>query len=862
MKAFTHTQHVCRAVAGLIAVALLTVNLLPQPASAANGDLDRTFGGYGVGGRVLSDPFPGNTIADAVTTADGKLIAVGSDGKDILVARYDTDGKLDLSFGTNGVTTLDFDNRTDTANAVDLDYRDGAILVAGTTRFGPRAFRNEDFAVARLTAGGMPDASFSQDGKTMVDFTGRSDVASAVLPFPSGSDNKKLMVAGTVEQNPPGVPCNPNCNHDFGFVRINGDGSLDPTFGVGGKLQTDFGGDDTPLAVVMSGNYFYAAGHRTIGATSEYVIAYYQYGKGDLIKSFNGTGYRIGSSPSSLTALLPVGVYGANQVVAAGSVGRDFVLLRFKPDGSLDPAWGNNGLLSIDFGGDDSPHKLFELTFDTYAVVGASGKRLAMARVTDKGQIVPGSAVTTDLADTSTESVRALAIVQVPDMRLLTIGSIKVGNSARLALTRHFLAGVADGGGQQATNFTTLDSGYLRSNNDRARAAVFQPDGKLLVAGHTNPPTGPYPQVAALARYTAAGTLDPAFDGDGLLTLESIPVGATDVALQADGKILVAGQGFDVARLNPNGSPDASFNGTGKATVNIANGTSTSMAIQPDGKIVLAGSVGSLSTFVLARLTAAGAPDASFGLDGIQVVGVGAVSGAYDVAVQPDGKIVAVGLTTGGGANLDFALVRLNDDGSPDKSFDGDGKLTTDFDSGDAATAVAIQPDGKIVAAGTSINNGAAFARYLSDGTPDKSFDEDGKLLLQVTGSDWVRALDVSAPDGGITAAMCDGSETAGLVVRLTPDGKPDSSINGNGRMPFRFGGTDCPYGLASTEGRMAAVGYGRKTPPTGSYDDLTEDFAVAVYEHVAAPMPTPTPTPTPTPAPSERKTYLPVVQR
>jgi uncharacterized delta-60 repeat protein len=280
------------------------------------------------------------------------------------------------------------------------------------------------------------------------------------------------------------------------------------------------------------------------------------------------------------------------------------------------------------------------------------------------------------------------------------------------------------------------------------------------------------------------------------------------------------------------------------------------MALQPDGKIVLAGSANP-SVFVLVRFTATGMPDASFGLDGVQRIGFGAASAAYDVAVQPDGKIVAVGFSSGGGANLDFAVVRLNDDGSPDQSFDGDGKLATDFGSADAATAIAIQPDGKIVAAGLSLNNGAPFARYLADGTPDTSFDEDGKLLLQVTGSDWVRALDVSA--GSITAAMCDQNETAGLVVRLTPDGKPDASINGNGRLPFRFGGTDCPFGLASTEGRIAAVGYGRKTPPAGSYDDLTEDFAVAMYAvGVAGPTPTPMPMPTPTPMPMPMPTPTP----
>ena len=130
---------------------------------------------------------------------------------------------------------------------------------------------------------------------------------------------------------------------------------------------------------------------------------------------------------------------------------------------------------------------------------------------------------------------------------------------------------------------------------------------------------------------------------------------------------------------------------------------------------------------------------------------------------------------------------------------------------------------------------------------------------MQFTGGDVARALDVSG--AGITAALCDVSERAGLVVRLTPGGKLDTSVHGNGRLPFSFAGSDCPFGLASRPGRIAVVGYTHNTPPAPPlYDDLSDDFAVAMYESVAGP--TPSPTPSPSPPPGDQRVYLPLVRR
>src|SRR5262249_32374064 len=134
------------------------------------------------------------------------------------------------------------------------------------------------------------------------------------------------------------------------------------------------------------------------------------------------------------------------------------------------------------------------------------------------------------------------------------------------------------------------------------------------------------------------------------------------------------------------------------------------VALQADGKIVVAGTNGG---FLLLRYNADGSLDTSFDGDGIATTTAGGAQVAYGVAVQADGKIVAAGsgfTLNGTTAFQPFAVARLNADGSPDAAFDGDGVATTDFGPDfDAAHAVAVQADGKIVAAGLSANSGGSL---------------------------------------------------------------------------------------------------------------------------------------------------------
>jgi uncharacterized delta-60 repeat protein len=259
-------------------------------------------------------------------------------------------------------------------------------------------------------------------------------------------------------------------------------------------------------------------------------------------------------------------------------------------------------------------------------------------------------------------------------------------------------------------------------------SVIQQSDGKLVVAG-TSYNGSSYD--FALVRYNADGSLDASFDGDGIVTTA---IGAANdyaqsVIQQADGKLVVAGTSYngssdDVAlvRYNTDGSLDTGFDGDGKVTTAIGTGYDEGYSViqQADGKLVVAGTSynGSSNDFALVRYNADGSLDASFDGDGIVTTAIGAANDyAQSVIQQADGKLVVAGYSWNG-SNDDVALVRYNEDGSLDTSFDGDGKVTTAIGAGDDyGRSVIQQADGKLVVAGHSSNGNnydVALVRYDS----------------------------------------------------------------------------------------------------------------------------------------------------
>ena len=262
-------------------------------------------------------------------------------------------------------------------------------------------------------------------------------------------------------------------------------------------------------------------------------------------------------------------------------------------------------------------------------------------------------------------------------------------------------------GGKVITDFS--------GSNDEATAVALQPDGKIVVVGGSS--ISEIGGLFALARYLPNGTLDTTFGGDGRVTTDVGGGIAHAVALQPDGKIVVAGSStgpltgltdFALARYLPSGTLDTTFGGTGLVTTDFGGFDDIAIAVmlQPDGKIVVVGRATSNpatghTDFALARYLPNGTLDTTFGDNGRVTTAFEDHSTAVAVALQLDGKIVAIGeannLSTG---NRDFALARYHPNGTLDTTFDGDGRVTTEFERDAPAADLALQPDGKIVLAG------------------------------------------------------------------------------------------------------------------------------------------------------------------
>jgi uncharacterized delta-60 repeat protein len=352
------------------------------------------------------------------------------------------------------------------------------------------------------------------------------------------------------------------------------------------------------------------------------------------------------------------------------------------------------------------------------------------------------------------------------------------------------------------------------------------PDGKILTVG----PSGGFSFVT-LARYNVDGSLDSSFGNNGIAAGPGNFVPYM-LAVQPDGKIVVAGANtlFFVARYNSNGSPDLSFGSGGQVSTDFFhfNASAFCVALQSDGKILAGGFAtepGFGSWFAITRYNTDGSLDTGFGVGGkslnnfsdLRAFGI-AVQEVDHIAIQSDGKILAVGDALGFPNLYDFVIARYNLDGSLDTSFGSGGKVLTDFaGGGDFATQVVIQPDGKIVVGGRVVFSSPAnfdfgLVRYNLDGSLDNTFGTNGKVATDFANNNdrlWALAL---RKDGRIVAGGETYNPSTGydfVVAEYNVDGSLNTKFGSGGRVETDFFGKwDFVYGLKiQTDGKIVAGG-------------------------------------------------------
>ena len=393
-------------------------------------------------------------------------------------------------------------------------------------------------------ADGSLDPSFGEGGRVVTDFFGDADIGYAVALQPDG----KLLVAGSAAVG--------GANSvDFGLARYNPDGRLDLSFGVGGKVTTDFfQRDDFPQAV----------------------------------------------------AVLPDG-----KILVAGGASADpntrfFAVASYNPNGSLDPAFGTGGKMTVSFSGP-----------------------------------VP--------------IVNAVAIQ--PDGKVVLVGATGMNAGFnQIALARLNTNGTLDSSFGSGGKVTGSDA----TNINFANGIVLQLGGKIVISGYTGLAAASLDFM--LVRYDSDGSLDTSFGANGRVTTDFLGLQDTGRSLLAlpNGKLLVAGTAaatpvqndfrFAMSRYNMDGSLDASFGTGGKVMTGFPDGGAfaNAAAMQADGRILLAGGFRmqnfSNDDFALARYNSDGSPDLSFGTNGRVLTDfIGDFDSAHAIGLQPDGKIVVAG---------------------------------------------------------------------------------------------------------------------------------------------------------------------------------------------------------------------------
>jgi len=383
----------------------------------------------------------------------------------------------------------------------------------------------------------------------------------------------------------------------------------------------------------------------------------------------------------------------------------------------------------------------------------------------------------------------------------------------------------ASGSGDLDTTFnhTGVVTTTVNGNNILGTSVAIQSDGKILVAGYFEDPNN---QNFVLARYQSDGRLDTDFNLTGIVSA-SVGNGywfGSDVAIQSDGKIVIAGTDdstsgkFQIAavRYEQNGNLDPTFGYGGVLTTSVSNGTDFgyAVAIQPDDKILIAGRL-YLESAIL-RYTVTGTLDSTFNGSGIVTNAISFGEG-FDL-VANDNKIIVVGVSFEGDVS-DFLVIRYDINGNLDSLFNNNGIVTTSISGsmGDLGfVSVAIQPDHKIVATGES--SGAnhspviAVVRYNSDGSLDTEFNGTGIVTTSI-GSGVSPTEVVIQNDGKIVVVgtCIEAGEYKFAIVRYNSDGSLDTNFGNGGIVTSNFE-TNENTGRAvaiQDDGKIVVAGFG-----------------------------------------------------
>ena len=870
------------------------------------GELDIAFGG---GDGLVTTDFTGsigNRGRPVAIQPDGKILQAGwhqvfGPGGDLNfgIVRLNPDGTPDTTFGVDGRVAVDFDGRGDLVNAIAV-APDGKIVVAGNSSMpytDPLA-ADTDVAVVRLNPDGSLDASFDGDGKTRINYgtvPGGTATTSDFAWRMTLDGQGRVVLAGSSNLSGTG---------QFAVARLTTAGALDTTFGGGDGIFAEplsaapgFGGSAYGITHDPAGRVLISGVGGPDSRNGEFVVARFNPG-GALDSSFDADGWTITPFRSSHDWAVGLDVTNDGKIVAGGyttgvsaTETTDAAAVRYNDDGSLDTTFGPDGTGKTVFNNVARNELVNDMDVDSQgrivlggrsggSGIGSPGYAFAV-RFTPGG--LPDAGFGAGGLAESQEMDEVLGVAVRPANDFVVLGGADTppnGGFDDFALLRLDASGFPDPAfGPDFNGIVRTD--FVGPGWNIATSVAVQPDGRFVVGGWvlSNNSTD---RDIALARYLPDGTLDGTFGTGGRVVLD-VAHGhdsVSAVAVDGQGRILATGfttgaggdEDIMVVRFNPDGTVDDTFGAGGVARATDFDGLlpadeiGNDLVILPDGRIAVAGErfvSTSNVQFAIAVFDPSGNLDPSFTGDGVLITPAASsgTSSATAIALMPDGD--TFDLVAGGTARVSnadqFAVVRVNLNGTLDSTFDGDGRLNTTMGAGGAFIRdIAVDADRRIVAAGyANVSTPAgtrtdfALARFLSGGTLDTTFDLDGKVLSDFNGNrDQANAL-LLAPDGSIYVAGF--AEAAVLpvgvpqssfrdfaVARFDSSGQRVNDFDADGRVTTDFAGeSDAAASLALTPGgQLLAAGFATM-PGAPNRPGTGQDFAVARYVLVDEPAAT-----------------------
>ncbi len=665
----------------------------------------------------------------------------------------------------------------------------------------------------RLMPDGSLDPTFGRNGHTEVPGSARD-----IILLPDG----KILVGGSIFVLS-------NNSEDFMVARFLDNGKLDPSFGVGGfnKISLNSSNDSATAIALQSDGKIVAAG---IDGNFFGVARFHPDGAIDL--SFDADGKKRILIDSFMTGrVYDVAVQADDKIVIVGETFNstaqeyDFSIARLNADGTNDLNFGGDGSLLVTMG--------FKTTDSARRVLIQSDQKILIAGNTfdtNNNDMAVVRLNSTGFVDNSFGSQGRVRISRTVDLDVANALAVDSSNNI-------FVGGYSGNGSTYDLMLAKLSpSGVLDNSFDNdgimivpisgtdEYGMVMQRDanGQLVLGGYSNIRNSTASNTIVIARITPQGNLDSTWDGDGKVQLNfaSSSESITTLGYQTDGKILASGTSngkLVLARMNQQGSLDPSFDQDGWTPLqswDSGNRSITKVMEDPNGRILVTGATN--QRFAISRYLQNGQLDTSFDGDGSVFLRLGAIASAsdiiQDIAFQPDGKIVAIG-STRNNTNWNMVVMRFLEDGSLDTSFDGDGTKVFAYNSNDNfARRVSLQPDDKILIGGFAKfgpNNDFTLTRLLPNGDFDPSFSDDGMQVLAV-GPQGDAVVDmVLQTDGKILVGGQ--SFEAGLsraaIVRFLDNGNVDPQFGVGGIViPSNLGFSDTLSDLAlENDGRILA---------------------------------------------------------